>query len=87
MRIIDAVIQVLLFAEVREAAGVERLTVSEAGTPAELFEELVGRYPGLKRFRSRLLVAVNQAFANWDQPLQPGDEVAFLPPVSGGAHK
>jgi molybdopterin converting factor small subunit len=29
-------------------------------------------------------VAVNQQFASLDAPLQPGDELAFLPPISGG---
>lgn len=37
----------------------------------------------LKAFPN-LRVAVNQAWADWDTPLREGDEVAFLPPVSGG---
>ncbi|GAB4234091.1 MAG: molybdopterin synthase sulfur carrier subunit [Acidobacteriota bacterium] len=80
-------IQVLLFASLREAAGVERVALpSDVGSPAGAFEALTRRYPALTGFRDKLLVAVNQAFADWNQPLQDGDEVAFFPPVSGGSH-
>lgn len=78
-------IQVLLFAGLREAAGVERVTLPvDVGSPAGAFDLLCRRYPALVGYRERLLVAVNQAFADWNAPLQDGDEVAFFPPVSGG---
>jgi sulfur-carrier protein len=49
-------------------------------TPAGLWRQL-----GLgETVPPQVRVAVNQAFAALDQPLQPGDEVAFLPPISGG---
>ena len=51
-----------------------------APTPASLWRQL-----GLgEAVPSQVRVAVNQAFAALDQPLQPGDVVAFLPPISGG---
>ena len=60
----------------------ERLTTA-ATTTASLYAELdlehrLGLEP--KNFR----VAVNDAFSTWDQPLADGDQVAFLPPMSGG---
>jgi len=43
------------------------------------------QFPELARFRSSVVASVNQEFAEWRAPLSSGDEVAFLPPVSGGA--
>lgn len=54
-----------------------------ARKPAELYDELKARH-GLSLDRSTLKVAVNEEFAEWDQPLQDGDTVVFIPPVAGG---
>ena len=43
------------------------------------------RYPGIAAHRSFVRPARGGAYAEWDNPLADGDEVAFLPPVSGGA--
>src|SRR5262249_8594176 len=43
------------------------------------------RYPELSGFRRSVAVSVNQALADWPSTLEAGDEIAFLPPVSGGA--
>lgn len=51
--------------------------------PSRLYDSLRERY----RFplhRSLVQLAVNDAFAPWDRPLQAGDTVVFVPPVSGG---
>ncbi len=52
------------------------------------FEQLFGlyaaRYPELAKYRSSVVASRNQEFAAWDTPIRGGDEVAFLPPVSGG---
>ena len=45
---------------------------------------LVGRYPRLGGYSGRLLYAVNQEFGTLETALHDGDEVAFVPPVSGG---
>ncbi len=50
-----------------------------------LFEELAARFPGLADFRGSLLIAVNQEYNHWSSEIRGGDEVAFFPPVSGGA--
>lgn len=51
--------------------------------PSRLYDMLRERY----RFplhRSLVQLAVNDAFAPWDRPLEAGDNVVFVPPVSGG---
>jgi len=49
----------------------------------QLYEELRERH-GFTLRRESLRLAVNGEFAAWERPLADGDEVAFLPPVSGG---
>ena len=76
-------IQVRLFASLREHAGwdARRLALVAGTTPERVWRELGlggGAIPATVR------VAVNQAFASPHQPLAPGDELAFLPPISGG---
>lgn len=77
-------IEVLYFASLRDASGVDQESVDMAqGDASQLFELLNARH----RFalpRERLRVAVNGEFADWHRPLADGDEVAFIPPVSGG---
>ena len=72
-------VRVRLFAGLRERAGwseraVEAATVADVWGALELGDEPAG-----------LLYAVNRAYAERDQPLADGDEVALIPPVSGGA--
>ena len=50
----------------------------------DLFERYGKRFPKLAEFRPSIAASVNQEYANWRAPLAPDDEVAFLPPVSGG---
>lgn len=78
-----APIQVRLFAGLRERAGWDARPVApEAGaTPERVWRELgLGDGP----IPATVRVAVNQAFADPRRPLAPGDELAFLPPISGG---
>lgn len=78
----------LLFASAREAAGVEALTIpwpEEAGV-AELRAAVAAAAPGLQGLLERCMIAVNQEYAaSADARVRPGDEVAIIPPVSGGA--
>lgn len=50
----------------------------------DLFERYARRFPRLAEFRSSIAASVNQEYAEWRAPLVDGNEVAFLPPVSGG---
>jgi molybdopterin converting factor subunit 1 len=81
-------ITVKLFAQLREAAGAERLDLPQhaAGTVGSLREELIRLRPALAGvFAGRTVLAVvNRRYAGPDDPVADGDEVAFLPPVSGG---
>jgi molybdopterin converting factor subunit 1 len=77
-------IEVRYFAVLRERAGTGRETVQTAATTAAgLYAELAARHDfGLPQ--AMLRVAVNDEFADWSQPLAPGDRVVFIPPVAGG---
>ena len=57
---------------------------ADATTIEQLFSLYAARHPELAKFRSSVVASRNQEFAPWDTPLRSGDEVAFLPPVSGG---
>ena len=50
----------------------------------DLFERYGRRFPKLVEFRASIAASVNQEYAGWRASLANGDEVAFLPPVSGG---
>jgi molybdopterin synthase catalytic subunit len=51
----------------------------------ELLDGVLAKYPELASHRGTMLLAVNHDFAGSNRVLQEGDEVALLPPVSGGA--
>jgi molybdopterin synthase catalytic subunit/molybdopterin converting factor small subunit len=80
-------IHLLAFASAGDALGTDRLDVElpDGAGLAELRLWLDVRYPALAPLWQRLAVAVNGAVRGGDQPLAEGDEVALLPPVSGGA--
>ena len=79
-------VRVRLFASLREAAGQERLELDlPDGVSVEAaWRSLAGRHPALEARRASLAAAVNRAYAGFDATLRDGDEVAFIPPVSGG---
>ena len=79
-------VKVLFFGRLKEIVGLaEQSADFTDGAPIEeLFARLAFRYPELVRFRPSLVASRNQEFAAWETPLHSGDEVAFLPPVSGG---
>jgi molybdopterin converting factor small subunit len=79
-------VKVLLFGRLKEVAGgAEEFVELPAGSRIEdIFTHLISRCSELARFRSSLVASRNQEFAAWSTELNSGDEVAFLPPVSGG---
>ncbi len=79
-------VRVLLFGRLRELSDIseELTTVPEGTTLADLFATYANRFPQLAGFRNSLVASRNQEFAAWDTPIISGDEIAFLPPVSGG---
>jgi len=79
-------VKVLFFGRLRELTGLseENEEVSEGATLGNLLERYIQRFPPLAGFRAALVATRNQEFAPWDTRVASGDEIAFLPPVSGG---
>jgi MoaE-MoaD fusion protein len=79
-------ITVRTFAVLRELA-VDRATIrlGDEATVADAWAALEDGHPALAPHREFVRAARNGAYAAWDEPLVDGDEVAFLPPVSGGS--
>lgn len=81
-------VSILLFATLKDAAGSKHVTVQVAGersTVADVRAALAERYPATRRLLDSAIAAVNEEFAEADEPVMPGDAVAFFPPVSGGS--
>jgi len=82
-------VRVLLFAALREAVGEKtlELELAETATLADLLARLEARHAALARYRGRLFVARNEERASPSTALRDGDEIALLPPVSGGSER
>jgi molybdopterin converting factor subunit 1 len=79
-------IKVLLFGAAADRAGSREveLPVDEGVTLAEIWPLLAEMHPDLAPMRDTLAFAINGEYARKDAGVSPGDEVAVLPPVSGG---
>jgi MoaE-MoaD fusion protein len=79
-------VRVLFFGQLKEIVGAaeDDAELSEGARVEDLFERYARRFPKLVEFRSAIAASVNQEYAEWRAPLMDGNEVAFLPPVSGG---
>ncbi len=78
-------VKVKLFSSFREIVGQKELELDfDGGTAAQLWEQLVTRFPELARVGQSKVVAVNREHSDLDAILRDDDEVAFFPPVSGG---
>jgi molybdopterin synthase catalytic subunit/molybdopterin synthase sulfur carrier subunit len=79
-------VRVLAFAGARDVLGTSELLLPIDGVCSA--EELLGRvceqFPGLEPYRRSIRVAVNGAYARWEDEVRAGDEVALIPPVAGG---
>ena len=77
-------IQLHYFALLQDQRGLAQETVeTDAISVADLYAELKTRH-GFTLAQEKLRVSVNEQFADWDAQLSEGDEVVFIPPVSGG---
>jgi len=79
-------VKVLFFGRLKEIAGrgEDSAEIAEGASIEHLFAAFTAQHPELAPFRASLVASRNQEFAAWSTPLHAGDEVAFLPPVSGG---
>ncbi len=79
-------VKVLFFGRLKDLIGhaEDSIDFADAATIEQLFVLYAARHPELAKYRSSVVASRNQEFATWDTPLRSGDEVAFLPPVSGG---
>ena len=79
-------ITVKLFAVVRDLAGTDTIAVRVpiAAQASSVLDLVIERYPQLEKWKHHLRIAVNCEYVTLHQHLQNGDEVALIPPVSGG---
>jgi MoaE-MoaD fusion protein len=75
-------VTVRLFAGLREAAGLSRVELADVASVADVWPRL-----GLGDEPAGLLYAVNREYVTREQELTDGDEVALIPPVSGGSFR
>lgn len=82
-------VRVLFFGQLKEIVGAaaDEVEVEAGARVADLFALYGGRFPQLADLKNSIAPSVNQEFALWQASLSPGDEVAFMPPVSGGSRE
>ena len=79
-------VTVRLFALLRDIAGVSELArdLAPGATIGDVWRQLAREFPELARYERSISSALNADYARMDQRVSDGDEIAFLPPVSGG---
>ncbi len=80
-------VKVLFFGMLKDIVGSaeEQLQVSEDAHLASIFDHYAGRFPRLREMSGSIVLARNHEFSKASERVRDGDEVAFLPPVSGGS--
>lgn len=79
-------LKVRLFAILRDAVGEREITITVPNgiTVSYLKNEILKKYPQLSSFSERFVTSVNYKVTSADTIINSGDEIALLPPVSGG---
>lgn len=79
-------VNIQLFAVLRDRAGVSKLELPlpEGATVGVAVERLMERYPTIRDATPKISFAVNRDYANAETRLYDGDDLALIPPVSGG---
>jgi molybdopterin converting factor subunit 1 len=82
-------VSVRLFARFRERAGTEVVSVTlPVGVGVTVLrQELARRWPDLAELVTKAAIAVNEEYVAEDRVIGPGDDVALIPPVSGGMNR
>jgi len=79
-------IRILLFATLADQIGQRQLTLdlSDKARVGDAIDRLTEQYGQVAQMRGRLATAVNMEYVSADRVLSEGDELALIPPVSGG---
>jgi molybdopterin converting factor subunit 1 len=79
-------VKIKLFAVFRDMVGdkEEELEIEPGTTVQMLLDSYISRFPQMARFREHIILSVNKEYGPPGKVLRDGDEVSFLPPVSGG---
>jgi molybdopterin converting factor subunit 1 len=79
-------IRVLFFASLADVVQGREHSVesAEAADVISVFNKFAAQFPAMETYRTSVLFALNSEFTRPDAPVRDGDEIAFLPPVSGG---
>ena len=74
------------YAQLRELIGVHELEVElpQGATVRELLEEIYTRQPALRTHDKSILIGAGLEFVDRNYKLNPGEEIAIMPPVQGG---
>jgi MoaE-MoaD fusion protein len=80
-------LRVLFFGQLREIVGAaeQSCEIPDGARLEDLYASCAREFPRLAEFRASVVASINQEYAPWNATPRPGDEVAFLPPVSGGS--
>ena len=78
--------RVLFFGRLKDIVGVSEVacSVPEGARIAQVFSQYVERCPELAAYRKSVVASRNREFVSFETAISAGDEIAFLPPVSGG---
>jgi sulfur-carrier protein len=74
-------VKIQLFGQLKQLTGASELSIDAADTD-ELIKEMSGRYPGIENLT--YLIAINKNIVQVNTPIKTGQELALLPPYSGG---
>ncbi len=79
-------VKIKLYAAFRDIVGSkeEDLDIKEDSTVQSLLDSYITRFPQLARYREHIILSVNKEYGAPNRILREGDEISFLPPVSGG---
>src|SRR5262245_52979275 len=82
-------VKVLFFGILKDivGGGEEQLELAAGARLENVFDHYAGRFPRLKEMAGSIVIARNQEFSQLSTGIAEGDEVAFLPPVSGGSDR